>query len=94
MLKVYKPLCYAIVSTLIIASCQSDTASSYSEASKINPDIWPIQPPVMVRDEAMEQRITELLAKMTVRPSGAQSRSTVRDLFSVSFVTLPSSNTI
>jgi len=42
------------------------------EESLINPENWPLQQPVMVRDPEMEQRISDLMAKMTLEEKVGQ----------------------
>ena len=42
------------------------------EKVRINPENWPLQQAVMVRDAGMEQRITDLVAKMTLEEKVGQ----------------------
>jgi beta-glucosidase len=45
---------------------------SDSPKATINPDNWPRQAPVMVRDEMLEKRIAELMSRMTVEEKVGQ----------------------
>ncbi len=77
----HRALCAA--GLLALAACQpatEDTASgNVTPAStpalddgRIHPESWPAQAPVMLRDPAMEARITELLGRMTLEEKVGQ----------------------
>jgi beta-glucosidase len=78
----------AIVLTLLTASCNTDTNTQTDDAdvtttmgkaatvnppgSLIDPQSWPHQSAVMVRDADMEQRISELMTRMTLEEKVGQ----------------------
>jgi len=78
----------ALAISLLTSACQPDTPVQSSEVSMdqktapietveveeelINPENWPLQPSVMLRDEVMEQRISDLMAKMTLEEKVGQ----------------------
>lgn len=88
MIEAFKFMCAALVISLLTTACQPDTpnqssevpmkqestpeAQVESETQLINPEDWPLQPPVMVRDEATEKRISDLVARMTLEEKVGQ----------------------
>jgi beta-glucosidase len=70
MLRFAKPFFVATVITLVNAACQPTPLEP--EESLVNPENWPLEKPVMVRDADMEQRIVELMARMTLEEKVGQ----------------------
>ena len=82
MIDALKFTCVAFTISVLTVACQPDTPAQSQgvsmnqpftpvektepEESLINPENWPLQQPVMVRDPEMEQRISDLMAKMTM----------------------------
>lgn len=65
----------AVVISLVTASCSiTNNTRSVAQPRKvaINPATWPKQPPVMVRDETVENRIAGLLSRMTLEEKVGQ----------------------
>ena len=78
----------ALAITLLTMACQPDTPTTSAEVSMkqeptpeaqieaetrlINPEAWPLQQPVMIRDDVMEKRIVDLMAKMTLEEKVGQ----------------------
>ena len=83
-----KTICVAVAISLLILACQPETPIQSKEISMeqestpdvqvetesilINPEIWPLQQAVMVRDAEMEQRINDLMAKMSLEEKVGQ----------------------
>ena len=66
-----------VVLSVLVSSCNtSNSGRSYVAAapgeSRIDPQNWPYQPAVMVRDAEMEKRISELMARMTLEEKVGQ----------------------
>lgn len=61
---------------IALAACRSDEAENTPVADsanlRINPEAWPKQEPVMLRDVAMERRIADLLGRMTLEEKVGQ----------------------
>jgi len=88
MIEAVKFMCIAFVISLLTVACQPDTPNQSSEVTMeqesapeaqieaelklINPEVWPLQAAVMKRDTIMEQRITDLMAKMTLEEKVGQ----------------------
>jgi beta-glucosidase len=88
MIEALKLMCIVLVSSLLTMACQPETPNQSaevpmkqettpesqveSETKLINPEDWPLQQPVIVRDEATERRITDLMAKMTLEEKVGQ----------------------
>lgn len=88
MIETFKFLCVVLVIGLLTAACQPDTPNQSNEApmkqeltpeakveartKPINPENWPLQEAVIVRDPEMEKRIADLLAKMTLEEKVGQ----------------------
>ncbi|MCJ7815155.1 MAG: hypothetical protein MUP31_03790, partial [Xanthomonadales bacterium] len=79
MFSAQKSLPLTIVASFLIVACQPNTSPPSSTASVvaesgpaateqdlINPQNWPLQPPVVVRDPEVEQRVIDLMARMTL----------------------------
>ena len=78
----------ALVTSLLTVACQSAPPIQSTEVSRqqestpdahveaetklINPENWPLQKPVMVRDADMEKRIADLMTKMTLEEKVGQ----------------------
>ena len=80
-----KTLSLAVVASFLIAACQPDAPPPQSTASVatesglpgteptlIQPENWPLQPRVMVRDPEVEQRVMDLMARMTLEEKVGQ----------------------
>lgn len=67
-----------ILSASLIVACGSGSSDGSSVATesptvqRINPETWPKQEPVMAREAAMEDRISNLLAQMTLEEKVGQ----------------------
>jgi len=88
MIKTVKLMSVALAISILTMACQSETLSPSTEVSMkqesapieqvekgaklINPENWPLQPSVMIRDAAMEKRIVDLMAKMTLEEKVGQ----------------------
>jgi beta-glucosidase len=77
MSEIRKTTCAAVIICLLAAACHSETPSdssnaTESDASRIDPQNWPLQASVMVREPEMEQRISELLERMTLEEKVGQ----------------------
>jgi len=70
MLRDMKPAGFAVISIVLATACQP--APEVSEENLIHPDKWSLQQPVMVREADMEQRISDLMAKMTLEEKVGQ----------------------
>ncbi len=88
MLNPVKPTLFLILLCLLVSSCHKDTGSGSAatdaeatdmktskmnnKKSPINPQNWPVQPAVMVRDAETESRISELITRMTLEEKVGQ----------------------
>ena len=88
MIEAVKFMCVVLAISLLTVACQSETpnqsteapmkqepapsAQTELEAKLINPETWPLQQPVMVRDAEMEKRIVDLMEKMTLEEKVGQ----------------------
>ena len=88
MIEALKFTCAAFAISILNMACQPDAPQpsqgvsmnqpstpvekTEPEDSLINPKNWPLQQPVMVRDPEMEQRISDLMAKMTLEEKVGQ----------------------
>ena len=85
MFSAVKSLSLAVVFGLLTVACQPDTPPPAStapavaesglaepEKNLIHPQDWPLQTRVMVRDPAVEQRVNDLLARMTLEEKVGQ----------------------
>jgi beta-glucosidase len=88
MIETAKFVSVALVISLLTMACQPETPIQSTEVSMkqestpdvqvttevalINPEKWPLQQPVIVRDPEMEQRISDLMAKMTLEEKVGQ----------------------
>lgn len=85
MFAVQKAFTFSAIISLLIAGCQPDTQSpaatasnapapeiANAEAPLINPQEWPLQVRVVEHDPAMEQRIADLMARMTLEEKVGQ----------------------
>ena len=70
MFKHQKSAAIAIVIGLLATACQP--APEETEENLIHPDDWALQQAVMIRDTDMDQRISELMAKMTLEEKVGQ----------------------
>jgi len=80
-----KSLPLAVAVSFLITACQPDAPSSTSTGSEvaasappkaeinlINPQNWPLQPRSVVRDPQVEQRVSDLMARMTLEEKVGQ----------------------
>jgi beta-glucosidase len=88
MTEAVKIICVALAISLLTLACQPETPIQSketfmkqeptpdeqveTESIPINPEIWPLQQAVMVRDAEMEQRINDLMAKMSLEEKVGQ----------------------
>jgi len=88
MIEAVKFVCIALAISLLTTACQPDTRIQSTEVSMkqestpgeqvktetklINPETWPLQQTVMVHDAEMEQRINDLMARMTLEEKVGQ----------------------
>jgi beta-glucosidase len=88
MIEAAKFVSIAFAISLLTAACQPETpiqstevamkqestpdAQVETESELINPEIWPLQQTVMVRDAEMEERINDLMARMTLEEKVGQ----------------------
>ena len=88
MIEALKFACVAFAISILAMACQPDAPQQSQgvsmnqssnpvektepEESLINPENWPLQQPVMVRDPEMEQRISDVMAKMTLEEKVGQ----------------------
>jgi beta-glucosidase len=72
-----KRLAFTLITLTVLAACGSgqradDEPVTVSTTALINPEIWPEQDPVMIRDAQTEERIADLLGRMTVEEKVGQ----------------------
>ena len=88
MIEALKFISVAFVISILILACQPDAPqpsqgvsmnqpstpdeNTESEESLIDPENWPLQQPVMVHDPEMEQRISDVMARMTLEEKVGQ----------------------
>ena len=88
MIEALKFACVAVAISFLTMACQTDVPQQSQgvsmnqssnpvektepEESLINPENWPLQQPVMVRDPEMEQRISDVIARMTLEEKVGQ----------------------
>jgi len=88
MIEAVKFMCVAFAISLLTIACQPEAPIQpievsmkqvstpgtpvETESTLINPETWPLQQPVMVPDAEMEQRISDLMARMTLEEKVGQ----------------------